>query len=166
LITRPTHRNTTQDQAKFEVCAHQIADLSEPGYGVALVSDHKYGYAVEGNTMRLSMLRSATAPDPDQDQGQHRFSFAIMPHPGRCEESGVIAKARQWTNELHVRAVPKKFAQNLLHHLSLSLEGRIADSIVIDAVKRGEEDESSGSNSVIIRVYESLGGRAKATLKV
>lgn len=29
-----------------------IADLSEVGYGVALVSDYKYGYAVENNTMR------------------------------------------------------------------------------------------------------------------
>jgi len=30
-----------------------IADLSEAGYGVSLVSEVKYGYAVEGNTMRF-----------------------------------------------------------------------------------------------------------------
>jgi hypothetical protein len=29
-----------------------IADLSEVGYGVALASEYKYGYAVENNTMR------------------------------------------------------------------------------------------------------------------
>lgn len=52
LIERPTHRNTTLDQAKFEVCGHQFADLSEAGYGVAIASDYKYGYAVEGNVMR------------------------------------------------------------------------------------------------------------------
>ena len=52
LIERPTHRNTPLDQAKFEVCAHMIADLSEAGYGVSLVSEVKYGYAVEGNCMR------------------------------------------------------------------------------------------------------------------
>ena len=33
-LSRPTHRNTTWDQAKFEVCAHKFADLSEFGYGV------------------------------------------------------------------------------------------------------------------------------------
>jgi alpha-mannosidase len=52
LVERATHRNTTHEQAKFEVCAHAIADLSEVGYGVAIASDHKYGYAVENNTMR------------------------------------------------------------------------------------------------------------------
>lgn len=35
LIDRPTHRNTTVDQAKFEVVAHRFADLSETGYGVS-----------------------------------------------------------------------------------------------------------------------------------
>ena len=52
LIERPTHRNTRLEQAKFEVCAHMLADLSEVGYGVAIASDYKYGYAVENNTMR------------------------------------------------------------------------------------------------------------------
>lgn len=28
---------------RFEVCAHKFADLSEYGYGVALINDCKYG---------------------------------------------------------------------------------------------------------------------------
>ena len=32
VITRPTHRNTTWDAAKFEVCAHKFADLSEVSF--------------------------------------------------------------------------------------------------------------------------------------
>ena len=51
-IERPTHRNTPQDQAMFEVCGHVFADLSEPAYGVSLMCANKYGYGIEGNTMR------------------------------------------------------------------------------------------------------------------
>ena len=29
--------------ARFEVCAHKFADLSEYGYGVAILNDCKYG---------------------------------------------------------------------------------------------------------------------------
>ncbi|KAH0833839.1 glycoside hydrolase family 38 protein [Lanmaoa asiatica] len=68
-VQRPTHKNTTLDAAKFEVCGHKFADFSEYGYGVALLSESKYGYACEGNVLRLSLLRAATAPDAEQDQG-------------------------------------------------------------------------------------------------
>ena len=56
-LERPTHANTSWDVARFEVCAHRWADLSEPGYGVALLNDCKYGYDIHGNVMRLSLLR-------------------------------------------------------------------------------------------------------------
>lgn len=61
-LSRPTHRNTTWDAAKFEVCGHKYIDLSEYGYGMAMLNDCKYGFAVEGNTMRISLLRGATGP--------------------------------------------------------------------------------------------------------
>ena len=57
-VERPTHANTSWDVARFEVCAHKWADLSEPGYGVALLNDCKYGYDIAGNVIRLSLLRA------------------------------------------------------------------------------------------------------------
>lgn len=47
----------------------QFADLSEFGYGVAILSESKYGFSCQGNVLRISLLRSATAPDAEQDQG-------------------------------------------------------------------------------------------------
>ncbi len=38
---RPTHFNTSWDLARFEVCAQKWADLSEAGYGVALINDER-----------------------------------------------------------------------------------------------------------------------------
>ena len=69
FVQRPTHKNTTWDAAKCEVCAHKYADLSEYGYGVAILSESKYGFGCTGNVLRISLLRGATAPDAEQDQG-------------------------------------------------------------------------------------------------
>lgn len=39
VLERPTHNNTSWDMAKFEVCGHKFVDLSEHGYGVAILND-------------------------------------------------------------------------------------------------------------------------------
>src|SRR6266849_1984615 len=101
-VERSTHTNTSWDQARFEVCAHRWADLGEPGYGVALLNDCKYGYDIQGSVMRLSLLRAPTHPDTAADRGKHRFTYALMPHPGDFREAGVIAAAEDLNNPLRV----------------------------------------------------------------
>ena len=93
MSSGPTHENTVWDVARFEVCAHRWADLGEPGYGVALLNDCKYGYDIHGNVMRLSLLRSPGWPDPEGDRGLHRFTYALFPHAGDLREAGVVAEA-------------------------------------------------------------------------
>lgn len=70
IVRRPTHYNTSWDMAKFEVCCHKWADLSENGYGVSILNDSKYGFATCGNLMRLSLLRAPKAPDAHADMGK------------------------------------------------------------------------------------------------
>ena len=78
IIRRPTHYNTSWDMAKFEVCSHKWADLSENGYGVSIINDSKYGFATCGNMMRLSLLRAPKAPDGHADMGKYlSFSSSI-----------------------------------------------------------------------------------------
>ena len=74
-LERANHTNTSWDMGKFEVCAQKWADLSEAGYGVALLNDCKYGYDIQGNVMRLSLLRAPNSPDPLADRGWHRFQL-------------------------------------------------------------------------------------------
>ena len=88
IIRRPTHYNTSWDMAKFEVCCHKWADLSENGYGVSIMNDSKYGFATCGNMMRLSLLRAPKAPDAHADMGKRiSFNFSIFslspPKPAR-----------------------------------------------------------------------------------
>ena len=73
IVKRPTHYNTSWDMAKFEVCCHKWADLSEAGYGVSILNESKYGFATCGNLMRLSLLRAPKAPDAHADMGELHF---------------------------------------------------------------------------------------------
>lgn len=156
LVERPTHRNTSWDAARFEVCAHRFADLSEPGYGVALANDCKYGYDVTGSVMRLSLLRSPTAPDPLADQGHHSFSYRLMPHVGELGPGGVVESAhdlndplRPVTTTAHAGAAPRL----------ASLLFAEPSSVVLDAVKRAED-----CDEIVVRCYEAWGGRSSVRL--
>src|SRR5699024_2578924 len=79
-ITRPTHNNTSWEQAQFEVSGQRWADLSEGNYGVSLLNDSKYGYDIKGNIMRLSLLRSPKWPDEHADIAHHAFTYSLYPH--------------------------------------------------------------------------------------
>ncbi|KAK4701933.1 alpha-mannosidase, partial [Phenoliferia sp. Uapishka_3] len=158
---RPTHRNTTWDRAKFEVVAHRFADLSEFGYGVALLNDCKYGYACEGSVLRLSLLRAATAPDADQDQGLHTFSFAVLPHRGSFAESDVPVAGWLFNTPHHIRRLPRSLvnAAVAVNH-PFKLSG--SRNVILDTIKRGEDDHftanSDNPQTVILRLYEAFGG--------
>ena len=94
-ITRPTHRNTSWEQEKFEVCGHRWVDLSEAGYGVSLLNDCKYGHDVQGNVLRLTLLRGTERPDPEADRGEHSFTYALLPHLGDWRDGRYRAARRR-----------------------------------------------------------------------
>ncbi|WFB36878.1 alpha-mannosidase [Kiritimatiellota bacterium B12222] len=154
---RPTHVNTSWDQARFEVCAHKWADLSESGYGVALMNDCKYGYDIQGNVMRLSLLRAPSSPDPTADRGKHVFTYALFPHVGTCQDSGVIEEALQLNVPLRVDEVSCQTGRLASEQSWFSLDN---PSILIEAVKLAED-----GRDLIVRLYESRGGRGRAQLR-
>ena len=90
VAERPTHANTQADAAQFEVPAHRFGDLSEHGFGVALLTPDTHGMSCHGSTMRISLLRAPTDPDPEADQGEHEIRYAILPHRGGWQEAGVV----------------------------------------------------------------------------
>ena len=173
VVRRPTHYNTSWDMAKFEVCGHRFADLSEHGYGVSILNDSKYGFATAGNVMRLSLLRSAKAPDAHADMGTHHIRWAILPHQGALSHV-TVRKAIEFNNplKLHRAAAGPGAAASLLSAPPVYLTSDSSAALVLDTVKRGEDDEdvsrgelpSKPGRSVILRIYDSLGGRARGTV--
>ena len=102
VVTRPTHRNTSWDEAQFEVAGHRFADLAEPGFGLALLNDAKYGHSARDNVLGLSLVRSPVYPDPLADEGEQRFAYALMPHAGSWHEGGVREEAEDLNQPLLV----------------------------------------------------------------
>ncbi|KAH3756743.1 Glycoside Hydrolase Family 38 protein [Pelomyxa schiedti] len=154
-IERPTHMNTSWDMAKFEVCAHKWADLSEHGFGVALLNDCKYGHSVLNNVMRISLLRGPKMPDKTADMGDHTFSYAIMPHFGMFQEAGVIEEAAAFNSCLISLPILTNQPHTSKSFVELS-EARSAPAqgVLIDTLKMAE----TGNGNIIMRLYECFGG--------
>jgi alpha-mannosidase len=153
-LRRPTHQDTSQAKAMFEVCGQRWADLGDGGYGVALLNDCKHGYDIHGSVMRLSLLRGPTHPDPTADLGGHQFTYALMPHPGDFREAGVIEAAEDLNSPL----LPA--SGNLTAGSSRSLIEIDTRQVIVEAIKRAED-----SDAVIVRLYEAWGGDCKVRLK-
>ncbi len=156
-VYRATHTNTSWEAAKFEICAHRWIHVAEPGWGAALLNDSTYGHDVtrdvrpdggQTTTVRLSLLRAPRYPDPETDQGSHTLRFSLAPGAG-------IADA---VREGHALNLPER---------TVTGAGPVAplvavdeDAVVVASVKLAEDR----GGDVIVRLYESRGGRAAATL--
>lgn len=170
ITQRPTHWNTSWDVARFEVAHHKFMDLSEYNYGVSILNNCKYGGAIHGNLIRLSLLRSAKSPDDLADMSDdHVFEYAIYPHKGAL---GADTVKLGWNFNYRIEKAlidPKKQLARLLG--AVKLEG--GDSLILSHIKRGENDEDvndmehikSEGKSLVLRVYESLGGATSGVLK-
>lgn len=155
VTKRPTHTNTSWDQAMFEAPGHRFIDLSEPGFGLALLNNAKYGHSVHGNVLGLSLLRSPVYPDSLADEGKQGFTYSLLPHEGDWFDGGVREEAEDLNQPLLAIS-----ATGLAEGVStpISLSGVPA---AFSALKPAEEGEG-----LILRVYEPVGRRGNFALKL
>lgn len=156
-VERPTHFNTSWDLGRFEVCAQKWVDLSESGYGVALLNDCKYGHDVHGNVIQLSLLRAPISPDPAADQGTQEFTYSLLPHSGSFREGKVIEQAAALNSPLQTREITSHAGKLPPTQSFFSVDG---NGVQIEAIKVSEK-----GNSIIARLYEAHGGRTRVTLR-
>jgi len=159
-VNRPTHTNTSWDVARFEHSCHRWIHIAEAGYGVAIANDATYGYDVarttrpDGGTTttaRLSLVRAPQSPDPEADQGKHKMTYAVVPGASVGD------------------AVAAGYALNLPLRIATGGEGAPPTPLVtvdgdaarVEAIKLADD----GSGDVIVRLYESLGGRAATRVR-
>ena len=158
-VHRPTHTNTSWDAARFEVYAHRWIHVAETGYGVALLTDSTYGYDAgratrpgggTTTTVGLSLLRAPRCPDPLADQGAHKFTYSLL----------VGADVADAVAEGYALNLPLRVATGSAEP-QVPLVSLESASALIEAVKLADDQ----SGDVVVRLYESLGGRAEAVLR-
>lgn len=156
-VYRATHTNTSWEAAKFEICAHRWIHAEEPGWGVAVLNDSTYGHDVtrdmrpdggQTTTVRLSLLRAPRYPDPETDQGAHTLRFSLAP-------GAAIGDA---VREGHGLNLPERVVTGADPVAPLVAVDK--DAVVVESLKLAEDR----SGDVVVRLYESRGGRAQATL--
>ncbi|KOU78014.1 alpha-mannosidase [Streptomyces sp. MMG1533] len=157
-VQRPTHTNTSWEAARFEVSGHRWVHIGEPGYGVAVINDSTYGHDVtrtvreDGGTtttVALSLVRAPRIPDPEADQGKHRLTYSLL--PGATIGDAV---AEGYALNLPLRIADAAGAPEPV----VSVDG---DGVTVEAVKLADDE----SGDVVVRLYESRGGRARGVLR-
>ncbi|XP_005113086.2 alpha-mannosidase 2C1 [Aplysia californica] len=159
FLRRPNHYNTSWDSARYEVCGHKWADLSEHGFGVSVMNDCKYGWAAVDGTLRMSLLRSPKNPDPEADMGLQTCAYAILPHFGSLQEAGTINYSLAFNNPLRSMLAPAPVAPEKGVSGSDWFEFN-SNQVVLQAVKLAED----GSNTIILRVHEAFGGKCNVRI--
>jgi alpha-mannosidase len=161
-VERPTHRNTSWDMARFEVCAHRWIDLSEGGYGVSLLNDSKYGHDVHDNMMRLTLLKSGIDPDAQADQGLHRFTYSLLPHLGDWRDAQTVRRAYELNVPLLCLPAQIRTAASSTSQVVDTNSAFIQSDcphIIVETVKPAENGDG-----LIVRLYEAHNQRGRATL--
>jgi alpha-mannosidase len=136
------------------VPGHRWADLSEPGFGVSLLNDSRYGHAVFGNVMSLSILRGTMSPDATADIGTHRLRYALYPHAGDWRGAQTVREAHCF-NRPFVWA--NGTASDILRRPLACIEPA---NLIVDTLKPAEDGQG-----FVVRLYESTGSATKARLE-
>ena len=148
-IARSSRKNTPADLAKFEICANRWVDISDNRYGVAIMSDCKYGYKVSENLLDINLLRTPTFPDPVADIANHEFTYSLYPHAGDHVDGGVMQASYELNYPLLISNISASSGPLPAEFSFVKLS---KPEIVVETIKKSEDD-----NTVILRFFESSG---------
>jgi len=129
------------------VCNHRYTALCDESHGAAVLNDCKYGVGMLGNTISLTLLRAAAAPEMRTDNHTHRFTYAITAWEGSFIQSNVVREGM----ELNTPVLTSDcWGAQCVSAVSFFCVEQ-ANNVIIDTIKPAED----GSGDLIVRLYES-----------
>ena len=113
--------------------------------GLLLLNDSKYGYSLDGNTLRLSLIRSSYDPDPLPEVGQHDVRLALLPIASNFSVADAVRAGRWFNHPIRVIGTDRHAGQ-------LPSTGQLLqiapDMVTVLAIKQAED----GSDELVIRL--------------
>jgi alpha-mannosidase len=136
-----------------EVPAQKWVDVSDGKVGIALLNRTKYGHSYAHGDLRITLLRSAGAPDIYPNLGKFNISYALFPHSGDWK-NGVWEEGEDFNIPVYA-AEPPSLAL-VKSHASRPEEASFFSidktNIILSGIKRSEE-----GNELIVRLAEVEG---------
>ncbi len=128
-------------------------------FGALVLNDTKYGYNVDGDTIRLTLLRSSYDPDPLPELGNHTIRFALLPHGGGEHLPSNATRAGYAFN------LPFNVVGTDVHEGPLAPSAGYAEllnaNVMLSGMKKAED-----SDALIVRLYEMEGKATTAKLRL
>ncbi|MHB0999402.1 MAG: alpha-mannosidase [Armatimonadota bacterium] len=147
-----------------EVPALKWADLSgkmvgaEGTCGITVANSHKYGHNAEGDTMRVTLIRSSYDPDTLPELGRHDIRLAVMPHNGECDVTSAIKMGDAFNLQMNV--VSADVHEGPLASTKGFLEV-LTPNVLLASIKKAED-----SDALIVRVFETEGKETEAKIRI
>ena len=150
-IRRPNHQSRPFDADRFEVPCQKWTALMQENRGAAVLNDSKYGVSVRGNAIKLTLLKSALAPDMYADLGEQEFVYSFYAWNGCFADSGLVREGYDLNMPLMTAAGDAG---------TRSLFSVDCPNVIIETVKPAEDD----SEDIIVRLYEAMRSDVHCTL--
>jgi alpha-mannosidase len=153
-VHRARHANTSWDVARFEVCAHRWVAVAEPRFGVAVLADGPRGYDTRNDALQITLLRSPRFPDPEADRGRQHIEWSVRVLDGGLDVASLEEEAE---TSAHPPRVVEGTPALPAEPFSWSVPGAL-----VSALKPADD----GSGDVILRAWETTGGRCSGTFSL
>jgi len=147
-ITRDLQAGQEVPALRWANVTGRIADAKQAA-GCAVMNDSKYGHALDGSTMSVTLIRSSYEPDPLPEIREHTIRLAVAPHDGKLPVGALVRLGAAFNHPLQV--IGTSVHKGPLP-VAAATAGVTPENIVISSVRNAQDEDA-----VIFHMFETAG---------